>query len=143
MIRAKTFLTAEEKEKIVAAIEKAEAMSSGEIRVHLATWGLGDPYQKAKKVFQRLGMTRTKDRNGILFFIVVNKHQFVLLGDRGIHEKVHQEFWESLKAILETRFKQGQIADGLIEAIAHCGEQLQRYFPYHEGDTNELSNAIT
>jgi uncharacterized membrane protein len=32
---------------------------------------------------------------------------------------------------------------GLIDGITRAGEQLQKYFPWQEGDTNELSNEIS
>lgn len=143
METAKHFLSKEDQARIVAAIEKAEAMTSGEIRVHLATWVLGDPYRKAKKIFQRLGMTKTEARNGILFFIVIHKHQFVILGDQGIHDKVHQEFWDSLKELLEQRFKEGNIAQGLLDVISLCGQKLKTYFPASSRNVNELDNAIS
>lgn len=143
METAKHFLSKEDQVRIVAAIEKAEAMTSGEIRVHFATWVLGDPYRKAKKIFQHLGMSKTEARNGILFFIAINKHQFVILGDQGIHDKVHQEFWDSLKELLEQRFKEGKIAQGLLDVIALCGEKLKTYFPASARDVNELDNALS
>jgi uncharacterized membrane protein len=40
-------------------------------------------------------------------------------------------------------FKKGDFKQGLIDGIHRAGEQLQRYFPWQEGDTNELSNEIS
>ncbi len=54
----------------------------------------GNVRRAAERAFDRLGMDRTKDRNGVLFFIVPSRKRFVVLGDEGIHAKVGQEFWD-------------------------------------------------
>jgi uncharacterized membrane protein len=42
-----------------------------------------------------------------------------------------------------SHFKQNQFKQGLIEGILRAGEQLKTYFPWQEGDVNELSNEIS
>ena len=135
----------EERARIVSAIIAAEKMTSGEIRVHIQDWIFPcvNLERRVKKLFNRMGMGQTKDRNGILFFICPRKHQFVILGDIGIHEKVSQAFWDKLRDLLQTRFKEDRVQDGLIEVIARCGEELKQHFPYHASDQNELSDHIS
>lgn len=141
--RAKTFLTEVERARVVAAIEAAERETSGEIRVHLQSWVWGDPYKAAKRVFERLKMAQTQERNGILFFIVTSRHEFAILGDTGIHEKVGQDFWTALAHTLEVLFREGKVAEALEAAITRCGEELKRYFPCRHDDVNELGNELT
>lgn len=125
------------------AIAAAELRTSGEIRVSLAPYFWGSTRRAAETAFERLGMTRTRDRNGILFFVVPSRHAFVVLGDSGIHARVGQPFWDSLAAILNEHFRKGAFAEGLIIAIASAGEQLCQYFPRDEqSDVNELPDAI-
>lgn len=143
MGRKTTFFTPEEGERIEAAIEAAERETSGEICVHLQNFCWGDPYRVAQKVFRRLGMTETRDRNGILFFILPKKRKFVILGDEGIHQKVTQAFWDALRDRLHDKFQHGQILDGVLEVIALCGEKLKNYFPCLPTDVNELKNTIS
>jgi len=54
---------------------------------------LGRRSESREKAFVRLGMSATKDRNAVLFFVVPARRKFVVLGDSGIHEKVGEEFW--------------------------------------------------
>jgi len=130
-------------DRVLAAIRAAELRTSGEIRVSLSRyfWGRVEPV--ARKAFDRLGMSTTADRNGILFFVVPSRRRFVVLGDAGIHAKVGAEFWSRVAAALSGRFKKGQFTEGLIEGIASAGEQLAAHFPHAgEADRNELPDAI-
>jgi uncharacterized membrane protein len=78
----------------------------------------------------------------VLLFIASEEQGFVILGDRGINEKVPHGFWDDILAGLTVRFKNGQFTDGLIEAIAAVGEHLKKYFPHSPGDVDELEDEI-
>ena len=78
---------------MVAAIQAAERLTSGEIRVHVQPRCGEDPLQDAIRVFERLGMTRTATRNGVLIFLAVRHHQFAVIGDTAIHAAVGEDFW--------------------------------------------------
>lgn len=140
---AKTFFTETEQQQIVEAIRQAELNTSGEIRLHVEARCKGDAYQRAKSVFEGLGMHKTALKNGVLFYLAYQDKKFAILGDKGIHEKVSQQFWDEEKELLLQYFKQQQHAEGLCLAINQAGEKLKQYFPYASDDTNELSNDIS
>src|SRR5574340_428710 len=94
-------------EKVRAAIAEAESLTSGEIRVSVSRFFWGDVRKTAEKAFARLGMTGTKERNGVLLFVVPSRRRFVILGDEGIHARVGQEFWEKTAEAISERFKAG------------------------------------
>jgi uncharacterized membrane protein len=143
-LSADKFFTQEQQNKILAAIREAEKNTSGEIRLHVEKKCTGDVRKRAEKVFTKLKMHKTELRNGILFYIATNTHDFFLAGDKGIHEKVGQDFWEAVKDKTISHFKEGKIADGLAEAILECGQQLKKHFPYNSAtDKNELSDEIS
>lgn len=130
-------------DRVRAAIRAAELQTSGEVRVSLSLffWGRVEPV--ARKAFDRLGMSATADRNGILFFVVPSRRRFVVLGDAGIHAKVGPDFWSRIAAALSGRFRKGEFTEGLIEGIASVGEQLRAHFPHAgEADRNELPDEI-
>jgi uncharacterized membrane protein len=132
-----------DREKIKEAIQKAEHRTSGEIRVSVAPFFWGNVHKAAEKAFDRLGMTRTKDRNGILFFVVPGRRKFVVLGDRGIHERVGQEFWHRIVDVVTERFRTGDFTGGLIRGIEEVGEQLAAHFPYDAAtDVDELPDDV-
>lgn len=129
--------------RIRKAIKDAERETSGEIRVSVSRFFWGRVRPAAERAFRRLGMTRTKDRNGILFFIVPSRRRFVVLGDEGIHAKVGQEFWDAIAAAMSEDFKKGDFTDGLIRGIKKVADGLAVHFPCHVAtDVDELPDDI-
>ncbi len=137
------FFTEEQKQRLRLAIETAEAKTSGEIRVHLQKKCEGEALEVAKKIFEKLGMTNTAERNGILFFLSLEDHHFAILGDIGIHEKVKDDFWHAIRNRVLDHFKKGEFIEGLEAGIHKCGEKLSEYFPRQTTDKNELNNEIS
>jgi uncharacterized membrane protein len=130
-------------DRVKAAVAAAERAASGEIRVSVSRFFWGSVRKAAEKAFVRLGMTATKDRNGVLFFIVPARKKFVVLGDAGIHAKVGQEFWESLAGLMSRHFRKGEFTEGLVAAIEEAGRQLAAHFPYDAAvDVNELADDV-
>lgn len=140
---ARKFLTEADEAKVIKAIEEAETNTSGEIRVHIEAHCEGDPYHRAVKLFEKMGMTRTALRNGVLVYIAVEDHKFAIIGDKGIDEKVPRGFWEETQLLMREHFRKGNLGDGLVEGVLDAGEQLKKYFPYQSDDTNELKDEIS
>ncbi len=138
----KDFLAQLDQQRITDAIATAERQTSGEIRVHIQPKAHGEIRTIAEHTFERLGMTKTALRNGVLLFIACEEQRFTILGDRGIDEKVPAGFWDEIAAKLTIRFKAGEFTDGIVEAIHSAGEELFHFFPRAEGDLDELTNEI-
>lgn len=143
MSKIEDFLTKPEEQEIVESIGKAEKNTSGEIRVHIENETSVAAINRAMEVFRNLNMEDTQERNGVIIYVAVKSHQFAIYGDKGINEKVGADFWNSTKEAMQNHFKSGNFKQGLIDGILKAGEQLQKYFPYAEGDTDELSNEIS
>lgn len=143
MSKVEDFLTAQEEQEIVEAIQTAEKNTSGEIRVHIEKTTSIDAFDRALEVFHLLGMDKTKLKNGVLIYLAVKDKSFVICGDEGINDVVENDFWDTTKDTMVAHFKQGDFKQGLIDGILKAGKQLETYFPYQEGDENELSNEIS
>lgn len=143
MSKVEDFLTSEEEHEIVQAIGKAEKNTSGEIRVHIEKETSIAAIDRAVEVFQLLNMENTQQRNGVIIYVAVKSKQFAIYGDKGINEKVQDDFWNSTKDVMASYFQNGNFKQGLIDGILKAGEQLKTHFPYQENDTNELSNEIS
>jgi len=144
MSQVENFLTDKEEQSIVDAIIQAEQNTSGEIRVHIEEHTDKQPLERAQEVFQALKMDQTKNRNGVLFYVGVADHSFVILGDKGINEKVESDFWNQTKDLVIGHFKNKQYKEGLIEGVLKAGLKLKQLFPYDkESDKNELPNEIS
>lgn len=143
MPKAKGFFSTKDELMILNAIRHAESNTSGEIRVHVEDRCKGDVLSRAAQVFDLLKMQKTKLRNGVLFYFAVKDKKFAILGDAGINEKVPDDFWDEIKKVLLSHFKEGEFARGLTEGIIMAGDQLRAHFEYYDDDINELSDDIT
>ena len=137
------FLSKKEKKQILVAVQEAERNTSGEVRVHLEYKTKGPVYGHAQKVFQRIGMTKTEQRNGVLIFLSTHDKKFAVLGDVGINEKVPVGFWNDVVVLMQEHFKENKFAEGISKAAIRIGEKLKAYFPYQSGDKNELPDGIS
>ncbi len=136
-------LTPDEEERVLDAVRLFESRTSGEIRVHLAQRVDGDVLAAARGTFERIGMTETAEKNGVLFFVAVASHRYAVIGDSGIDARVPEGFWDDCVARVGERFAEKRFADGLIEGIGIAGAALAEYFPVQEDDVNELPDEIS
>ena len=144
MSKVEDFLSKKDEEEIIEAIRKAESHTSGEVRVHLEkTNGEKDIFDRAMEVFHMLKMDNTKHDNGVLIYVAVEDHNFVIYGDKGINDVVPDDFWESTKDAIVEKFKKGEFKQGLVNGILTAGQQLKKHFPWSEDTRDELSNEIS
>ncbi len=143
MSNVEDFLSAQEEQEIVQAIQKAERNTSGEIRVHLERTPSIEHYNRVLEVFQMLKMFNTKEQNAVLIYIAVDDHKFVIYGDEGINNVVPENFWESTKNVMQTHFKQGKFKEGIVAGVLTAGEELKTHFPWTSDDVDELPNEVS
>lgn len=143
MANKQPLLTKTEEDEVIEAIQTAESNTSGEIRVHIEPHCKGKLHKQAKKIFRKLKMQKTRLHNGVLIYIAALDQQFYILGDKGIHNKVPENFWRGTKDTMQNHFKNGEFKKGLIKGILSAGEQLKHHFPHTKDDTNELSDEIS
>jgi uncharacterized membrane protein len=144
-MQTKAFLNALDHERIVKAIAQAEACSRAEVRVHVSNQAVDDPQKAAAAQFEKLGMTRTSERNGVLIYVAPRSRKFAILGDSGIHQSCGQSFWQDVAAAMEADFRAGRFTDGIVKGVARAGEALGTHFPRREGvcDINELKDEVS
>ena len=129
--------------RLQQAIMDAERKTSGEVAVSVSPLFWGSVEKAAHRAFVRLGMSRTRERNGVLIFVVPARRRFMVLGDSGIHAKAGQDFWTKVASRLSEHFRAGEFTEGLVAAIDEIGGQLASHFPYDAAtDRNELPNDI-
>ena len=128
-------------DRVKCAIQEAERKTSGEIVVSVSPFFLGSVQRAAERAFVRLGVARTQHRNGVLFFVVPGRRQFVVLGDVAIHQRLGPGFWEGVTQTVSRRFGTGDMNGGLVDGIEQVSRRLAELFPRDdEGDVNELSD---
>ncbi|MDR1762639.1 MAG: TPM domain-containing protein [Dysgonamonadaceae bacterium] len=142
-MNARNFFSDDEKKRIVDAIVKAEAETSGEIRVHISEHCKEGALNAAAFWFEKLEMHKTERRNGALFFLAVKDREFAVIGDAGINSRVPADFWDGVRRTMSARFQENLFAEGLTEGIAMAGEALKQYFPLEGENKNELPDEIS
>ena len=107
-----------QQQEVVSAITTAERCTSGEIRVYVERHcRYVDPLDRAAEVFAALQMEKTAARNGVLVYVALRDRQLALFGDKGIHEKVGDAFWnQQVKAIL-SHFNRANYSGGIAAVV--------------------------
>lgn len=137
------FLTDYQMASLVEAIKTAEDHSTGEIRIHIDSTTEGNNAEIAFEVFKKLCKDQTAERNAVLFHVNFEQHYLTIIGDAGIHAKVHQNFWDQLHDKITQEFAKGNYFEGLKNAVLETGLELKKHFPITGKNHNELPNEIT
>ena len=133
--------------RISEAIKKAESTTAGEIKISIKEKRSFAQKKKtimelAAEDFDRLGMRNTRDKTGILIYLLLSEKKFFILADEGINNKVEQSVWDSIRDKMGRKFSLGHFADGIIEGIEEIGKVLSKHFPIKPDDVNELSDKV-
>ena len=143
----KKYLSKAELEELQNEISNIEKFTSGEIRI---CFKLKKGFHERKlsyrelafKEFHKLGMHNTKDKTGVLIFILFKDRIFEIIADEGINSKISQDIWNIVINHLKNEFSGGNYKAGLLKCLIEIKNVLVKEFPVKEGDTNELSNDI-
>jgi len=142
-MKTKHFLNALDEARIAEAIRNAEARTSGEIRVFVSSRkNAGPVMERAARRFEKLGMTKTRERNGVLVYLVPETQEFAIIGDSGIHEKCGEGFWSDIAAGLRHTMAAGDYTGSIIDAVTAAGDALSAHFPSRPDDQNELPDTL-
>ena len=101
-------------------------------------------HELAMKDFERLEVYKTKERTGVLIFLIFEEHYFDIIADEGIYAKIPDETWNKMEEKLKDEFRNKNYSGGVLALIAEMGEVLSREFPTRAGADNddELQNEI-
>ena len=98
---------------------------------------------KARDIFLQEQVFNTLDRTGILIYISALERKVMVIGDKGINEKINQSDWENVVQLVINGIKSKQMTKGIIEAIEVCQKLLlDNGFNVRRDDVNELHDAI-
>jgi uncharacterized membrane protein len=142
--KTKDFFSEQEKKLIVLAIQKAEKITNGEIRVYVEnTCNNQNPVERAAQIYAELNMQLTQQRNGVLVYIAIQSRKLAIYGDVGIHEKVGQELWDKAVQEMLQHFNASHFAEGITIIINKIGMALATHFPNQAAaDGNELPDDM-
>jgi len=99
-------------------------------------------YQAAMHQFTSRGISRKKDRSGILIFVSLAERYARIVVDEAVAARVPQSTWQTAVDALVTHAREDRIADGFLAAIKLCEKELAENFPQTEPKEEELPNRI-
>lgn len=131
---------------IEGAVAASETRHRGEVRfaieaaLDLSTlWRDQTPRDRALEVFAELGVWDTKEKNGVLIYVLLAERDVEIVADRGL-ERVTAEEWEAVCAAIEQDFSAGRWREGALEGVAGVTQLLAREFPSDGANANEQPN---
>jgi putative membrane protein len=92
--------------------------------------------------FYSSGLYRTRESNGVLIYLSVFERRVVVIGDRGIHEKMGNQHWDDLRDLIIDGIRRGNPSEGICAAVEACGRALASHFPHQADDVNELPDQV-
>lgn len=102
--------------------------------------------QRAKRLaaeqFMMQEIHLTDDRTGVLLFVSLGEHYAEVIADHGIYDKLDNAIWQKLIDELIGNIKQGNMSEGLEQAIDEIGILLAEHFPAKAENRNELANHL-
>jgi len=98
-------------------------------------------HRAALEQFVLRGISRTRNRCGVLIFVSAAEHYARIIADEGVAEKVNPAEWQAAIDALTTHIGDGRIATGFIAAIERCGAVLAQHAP-PDGSANELPDRL-
>ena len=98
-------------------------------------------HRAALEQFLVRGISRTRNRTGVLIFVSLAEHYARIIADEGIAGKVHHSEWQAAIDVLTACMRADQIRGGFIAAIERCGDVLATHAP-PDGSSNELPDRL-
>jgi len=127
---------------IRTAVAAAERLTSAEIVVSISPFFLGNVGDAAERAFRRLGIARTRRRNGVLVFVVPARHQVLVLPDDEAAARIDPAIYERTAALVAAACARGEGTQGIVDAVALLAAALAVAFPFAHDDANELPDLI-
>jgi putative membrane protein len=99
-------------------------------------------HEAASREFLRRGLTRTREKTGVLIYLALAEHHAEILADTGIADRVDAAIWAEIIANLTRAIRDRRMIEGLEEAIRRTGAILAEHAPPRLDDVDELPNKV-
>lgn len=102
----------------------------------------GRAREAAMREFVARGLTRTRERTGVLIFVALAEHYAEVIADAGIAGRVDDGVWRETIAELIEAIRADRLGDGLVAAVGRVGAILAAHAPPRSDDADELPNKV-
>jgi uncharacterized membrane protein len=129
---------------IESAIAASERQHRGEIRFAIEValdlrWlvRVRNVRERAHEVFVDLGVWNTRERNGVLVYVLLAERRVEIVADQGLTGRVSEAEWRQCCALIEREFAAGAWREGALRGIEAVTALLTREFPATGPNPNE------
>ena len=128
--------------EIQRALDDVEKNTSGQIIMSLRSKKtllekLYSHHELAIKDFDVLGVANTRERTGIMIFIIFEERYYDIIADEGIFAKISDDVWNKMEETLKEEFRKENYSGGILTMIGKIGEVLSKEFPTRAGSAND------
>ena len=99
-------------------------------------------HRAAAEQFLLRGLTRTRERTGVLIFVSQAERYARVIVDDGVASRIEESRWTEAVAVLVEHARAGRMTDGYVAAVALCGRVLAEHLPVGPEPSNELSDRF-
>lgn len=99
-------------------------------------------HEAAIREFVSRGLTRTRERTGVLIYVAVAERYAEIVADVGIADRVDDRVWCEAIAELIGAIKIGRAGDGLVETVRRVAAVLAEHAPPRTDNADELPNKV-
>lgn len=136
-------------DRLTARVTNSEQHHRGEIRIcieaalplrHLVAGR--SPRTRAVQLFNSLGVGSTRERNGVLIYLLLADRAIEVVVDPALAQRAQAAHWQQVVANLGEHFRAGRFEAGMLEAIDAVDQLLVTHCPAMPGNPNpnELPN---
>jgi uncharacterized membrane protein len=129
------------------AVEASEKRHRAEIRVAVEValdvrelWRVRSARNRALEVFTELGVWNTRERNGVLIYVLLAERDVEIVADSGFDGRVQESEWQRVCGVIGQEFEASRWRDGVLRGIEEIGVLLTREFPPTGSNPNEQHN---
>jgi len=129
------------------AIEASEKLHCAEVRVVVevaldiaALWRIKSARERALEVFTELAVWNTRERNGVLIYVLLAERDVEIVADSGFDGRVEESEWQRACAVVEREFAMGRWRDGVLRGVEAVSVLMAREFPAAGPNPNEQQN---
>src|SRR5688500_4204772 len=132
---------------IEEAIEASETHHRAEIRVAIEValdlrtlLRVRTPRDRALEVFAELEVWNTRERNGVLIYVLVAERDVEIVADVGFDGRVNDQEWRTVCAIIEREFAARRWRDGVLLGVEAMTKLAEREYPASGANRNEQAD---
>ena len=96
----------------------------------------------ALREFTARGLSRTRQRTGVLLYIAIQERYAEIIADSGIDGRVEQAVWDEIVEAVVIAGRDDRLREGVVTAVRAIGAVLANHTPRSPDDIDELPNSV-